>query len=207
MYAGNLRGVSWECFVSQNTTCLRNSFVCLAVCVLSNPRQIPGTRVFDILSWTLKMFGLLLTSLAVYLWQFFFPKYAFFSWSCVLRYNCLYTLMSSIKYAQKDLQWNSDVAVLNRISQVISQWAIFAIRNLLEHNTQNQEQVATLERRGTADYSALRELGFLVEERDGGLLLKTVRKDSWTSLRGAARREDAPDPHAGSHMWSMFRRE
>ncbi|XP_044041594.1 ataxin-10 [Siniperca chuatsi] len=60
----------------------------------------------------------------------------------------------------------------------ISQWAIFAIRNLLEHNTQNQELVAALERRGTADYSALRELGFLVEERDGSLLLKPVRKDS-----------------------------
>uniref|UniRef100_A0A3P8T601 Ataxin-10 n=1 Tax=Amphiprion percula TaxID=161767 RepID=A0A3P8T601_AMPPE len=60
----------------------------------------------------------------------------------------------------------------------ISQWAIFAIRNLLERNTQNQKLVATLERRGTADYSALRELGFLVEERDGSLLLKPVRKDS-----------------------------
>ncbi|KAM9845830.1 ataxin-10 [Aulostomus maculatus] len=60
----------------------------------------------------------------------------------------------------------------------ISQWSIFAIRNLLENNTQNQELVATLERRGPADYSALRELGFLVEERDGGLLLKPVRKDS-----------------------------
>ncbi|XP_028426030.1 ataxin-10 [Perca flavescens] len=58
----------------------------------------------------------------------------------------------------------------------ISQWAIFTIRNLLEHNVQNQEQVSALERRGTADYSALKELGFLVEERDGGLLLKTVRK-------------------------------
>ncbi|KAF3705008.1 Ataxin-10 Spinocerebellar ataxia type 10 protein -like protein [Channa argus] len=60
----------------------------------------------------------------------------------------------------------------------ISQWSIFAIRNLLENNTQNQQLVASLERRGTADYSALKELGFLVEERDGGLLLKTVRKDS-----------------------------
>lgn len=60
----------------------------------------------------------------------------------------------------------------------ISQWAIFTIRNLLEHNTQNQEVVASLERRGTADYSALRELGFLVEERDGNVLLKPVRKDS-----------------------------
>ncbi|KAF7647156.1 hypothetical protein LDENG_00176860 [Lucifuga dentata] len=60
----------------------------------------------------------------------------------------------------------------------ISQWAIFTIRNLLEHNKQNQEQVAALEQRGTADYSALRELGFQVERRDGSLLLKTVRKDT-----------------------------
>lgn len=67
---------------------------------------------------------------------------------------------------------------LTRIPVVISQWAIFAIRNLLEHNTQNQELVAALEQRGTADYSALRELGFQVEERDGRLLLKPVRKDS-----------------------------
>ncbi|XP_039997736.1 ataxin-10 isoform X3 [Xiphias gladius] len=59
----------------------------------------------------------------------------------------------------------------------ISQWAIFTIRNLLEHNTQNQEVVADLERRGPVDYSALRELGFLVEERDGSLLLKPVKKD------------------------------
>ncbi|XP_061570171.1 ataxin-10 [Cololabis saira] len=60
----------------------------------------------------------------------------------------------------------------------ISQWAIFAIRNLLEHNTQNQELVAGLEQRGPVDYSALKELGLLMEERDGGFLLKTVRKDS-----------------------------
>lgn len=61
---------------------------------------------------------------------------------------------------------------------VIGQWAIFAIRNLLEHNRQNQELVATLERQGSADYSALRELGYMVEEREGSLLLKPVRKDS-----------------------------
>uniref|UniRef100_A0A3Q3VN79 Ataxin-10 n=1 Tax=Mola mola TaxID=94237 RepID=A0A3Q3VN79_MOLML len=60
----------------------------------------------------------------------------------------------------------------------IGQWAIFAIRNLLEHNRQNQELVATLERQGSADYSALRELGYMVEEREGSLLLKPVRKDS-----------------------------
>ncbi|XP_054609060.1 ataxin-10 [Dunckerocampus dactyliophorus] len=60
----------------------------------------------------------------------------------------------------------------------ISQWSIFAIRNLLEHNTKNQELVASLEQRGPAEYSALRELGFQVEERDGSLLLKPVRKDA-----------------------------
>ncbi|CAL1568939.1 unnamed protein product [Knipowitschia caucasica] len=60
----------------------------------------------------------------------------------------------------------------------INQWAIFAIRNLLENNQVNQTVVASLEQRGAADYSALRELGFEVEQRDGGLLLKTVRKDT-----------------------------
>ncbi|XP_028305108.1 ataxin-10 [Gouania willdenowi] len=60
----------------------------------------------------------------------------------------------------------------------ISQWAIFATRNLLENNQQNQELVASLERQGPADYSALRELGFSVEERDGSLLLKPVKKGS-----------------------------
>ncbi|KAJ0015578.1 hypothetical protein NQD34_009198 [Periophthalmus magnuspinnatus] len=60
----------------------------------------------------------------------------------------------------------------------INQWAIFAIRNLLENNLENQKVVASLEQRGAADYSALRELGFEVEERDGGLLLKTIRKDT-----------------------------
>uniref|UniRef100_H3BVQ0 Ataxin-10 n=1 Tax=Tetraodon nigroviridis TaxID=99883 RepID=H3BVQ0_TETNG len=54
----------------------------------------------------------------------------------------------------------------------ICQWAIFAIRNLLENNEQNQEVVASLERQGRADCSSLRELGFQVEERDGSLLLQ-----------------------------------
>lgn len=79
---------------------------------------------------------------------------------------------------KKQSRYHTIIAFLNRTPAVISQWAIFAIRNLLERNTQNQELVASLERRGSADYSALRELGFLVEERDGSLLLKTVRKDS-----------------------------
>ena len=58
---------------------------------------------------------------------------------------------------------------------VISQWAIFAIRNILEQNHENQALVAAMDRRGNADYSALSELGLDVEERDGGLLLKTTK--------------------------------
>lgn len=67
---------------------------------------------------------------------------------------------------------------LNGTPVVICQWAVFTIRNLLEENGQNQELVSSLEREGPVDYSALRELGFQVEERDGSLLLKPVRKDS-----------------------------
>lgn len=60
---------------------------------------------------------------------------------------------------------------------VISQWAIFATRNILEHNLENQELVAALECRGVADDSALRAMGFRVEERDGNVLLKPCSKD------------------------------
>lgn len=59
----------------------------------------------------------------------------------------------------------------------ISQWAVFAIRILLEHNRENQEVVRALERRGVADDSALRDMGFRLEERDGTLLLKPLRRD------------------------------
>ncbi|XP_019738862.1 ataxin-10 isoform X1 [Hippocampus comes] len=60
----------------------------------------------------------------------------------------------------------------------ISQWSILAIRNLFDHNLKNQELLASLERRGDADYSALRDLGFRVEERDGSLLLRPTKKDA-----------------------------
>ena len=60
---------------------------------------------------------------------------------------------------------------------VISQWAIFTIRNLLEQNHDNQELVAAMDRRGNADYSALTALGLDVEKRDGGLLLKPTKKN------------------------------
>ncbi|MBN3317560.1 ATX10 protein, partial [Atractosteus spatula] len=54
----------------------------------------------------------------------------------------------------------------------ISQWAIFAVRNVLDQNEQNQEVLRALEGRGVADDSALREMGFRLEDRDGSLLLR-----------------------------------
>lgn len=62
-------------------------------------------------------------------------------------------------------------------SLVISQWAVFAIRNIMENNVENQEVLQALKQQGVADDSALKEMGFRVEERDGGLLLRPVKKD------------------------------
>ncbi|KAL4625075.1 ataxin-10 isoform X1 [Arapaima gigas] len=59
----------------------------------------------------------------------------------------------------------------------IGQWAIFALRVILDQNQENQNVVRALERRGVADDSALREMGFRLEERDGSFLLKPVRED------------------------------
>lgn len=63
------------------------------------------------------------------------------------------------------------------IAPVISQWAVFAIRNILEHNVENQRLVQGLRRQGVADDSILRELGFCVQERDGNLLLRPLKKE------------------------------
>ncbi|MBN3311076.1 ATX10 protein, partial [Amia calva] len=60
----------------------------------------------------------------------------------------------------------------------ISQWAVFAIRSVMDHNLQNQEVLKGLERRGVADDSSLREMGFRLEDRDGQLLLKPVSKET-----------------------------
>lgn len=60
---------------------------------------------------------------------------------------------------------------------VISQWAVFAIRNILEHNPENQKLVQGLRKQGVADDSVLREMGFRVEERDGSLLLRPLKKE------------------------------
>ncbi|XP_075458857.1 ataxin-10 isoform X2 [Ascaphus truei] len=58
----------------------------------------------------------------------------------------------------------------------LNQWAMFAIRNLTEHNKRNQELIAKMERQGLADSSLLNSMGFQVEDRDGKLLLKSTKK-------------------------------
>ncbi|TSK13247.1 Ataxin-10 [Bagarius yarrelli] len=59
----------------------------------------------------------------------------------------------------------------------ISQWAVFALRNILEHNVENQKLIQSLKRQGVADDSMLREMGFCVQERDGNLLLRPLKKE------------------------------
>lgn len=47
----------------------------------------------------------------------------------------------------------------------------------MENNVENQQVLAALKRQGVADDSALRDMGFRMEERDGDLLLRPVKKD------------------------------
>ena len=50
----------------------------------------------------------------------------------------------------------------------ICQWAIFAIRNLLENNKENQNIVSSMDPRGLADSSRLRQFGVEAVELDNG---------------------------------------
>ncbi|XP_074854200.1 ataxin-10 [Carettochelys insculpta] len=59
----------------------------------------------------------------------------------------------------------------------VSQWAVYAIRNLTEHNERNQELIAEMEQQGLADSSILENMGLKVEKRDEKLILKSVRKN------------------------------
>ncbi|XP_040295066.1 ataxin-10 isoform X2 [Bufo bufo] len=59
----------------------------------------------------------------------------------------------------------------------LNQWAVYAIRNLTEHNEKNQELIASMERQGLADTALLENMGLHVEERDGKLVLKSVKKN------------------------------
>ncbi|XP_027710087.1 ataxin-10 isoform X2 [Vombatus ursinus] len=58
----------------------------------------------------------------------------------------------------------------------LNQWAVYAIRNLTEHNKRNQELIAKMEDHGLADTAMLKKMGLEVEKRDGKLTLRSTRK-------------------------------
>ncbi|XP_036257556.1 ataxin-10 [Molothrus ater] len=58
----------------------------------------------------------------------------------------------------------------------VSQWAVYAIRNLTEQNEQNQALIAQMEHKGLADSSALQSMGLEIQQRDGKLILQSTRK-------------------------------
>ncbi|XP_063072963.1 ataxin-10 isoform X2 [Engraulis encrasicolus] len=70
-----------------------------------------------------------------------------------------------------------DNCSLDSNNPFICQWAVFAIRNILDNNMENQQVIQSLKRQGVADDSALRDMGFRLEERDGNLLLRPCKKD------------------------------
>ncbi|KAG8505909.1 Ataxin-10 [Galemys pyrenaicus] len=54
----------------------------------------------------------------------------------------------------------------------LSQWVVYAIRNLTEDNSQNQDLIAKMEEQGLADASLLKQMGFEVEKSGDKLILK-----------------------------------
>ncbi|OWK03772.1 ATXN10 [Cervus elaphus hippelaphus] len=57
---------------------------------------------------------------------------------------------------------------------VLTQWVVYAIRNLTEDNSQNQDLIAKMEEQGLADASLLKKMGFEVEKRGDKLILKST---------------------------------
>uniref|UniRef100_A0A8C5U7U2 Ataxin-10 n=1 Tax=Malurus cyaneus samueli TaxID=2593467 RepID=A0A8C5U7U2_9PASS len=58
----------------------------------------------------------------------------------------------------------------------VSQWAVFAIRNVTEQNERNQALIAQMEQRGLADSSALQSMGLEIQQRDDKFILQSLRK-------------------------------
>uniref|UniRef100_A0A9L0J8K9 Ataxin-10 n=1 Tax=Equus asinus TaxID=9793 RepID=A0A9L0J8K9_EQUAS len=56
----------------------------------------------------------------------------------------------------------------------LTQWVVYAVRNLTEDNSQNQDLIAKMEEQGLADASLLKKMGFEVEKRGDKLILKST---------------------------------
>ena len=53
------------------------------------------------------------------------------------------------------------------------QWVVYAVRNLTEDNSQNQDVIAKMEEQGLADASLLKKMGFEIEKSGDKLILKS----------------------------------
>nr|CAD7434245.1 unnamed protein product [Timema monikensis] len=53
-----------------------------------------------------------------------------------------------------------------RYEKLITQWAIFSVRNLCEGNPESQALIAGLTQRGTVDSATLREMGITLHQED-----------------------------------------
>ncbi|XP_053775679.1 ataxin-10 [Desmodus rotundus] len=67
-----------------------------------------------------------------------------------------------------------DSCSLDDSNPFLTQWAVYAIRNLTEDNSQNQDLIAKMEEQGLADTSLLKKMGFEVEKRGGKLVLRAT---------------------------------
>ncbi|CAI9165827.1 unnamed protein product [Rangifer tarandus platyrhynchus] len=67
-----------------------------------------------------------------------------------------------------------DSCGLDDSNPFLSQWVVYAIRNLTEDNSQNQDLIAKMEEQGLADASLLKKMGFEVEKRGDKLILKST---------------------------------
>ncbi|KAM7114887.1 ataxin-10 isoform 2-T2 [Molossus nigricans] len=67
-----------------------------------------------------------------------------------------------------------DSCSLDDSNPFLIQWVVYAIRNLTEDNSQNQDLIAKMEEQGLADASLLKKMGFEVEKRGDKLVLKAT---------------------------------
>ncbi|XP_066214757.1 ataxin-10 [Saccopteryx leptura] len=67
-----------------------------------------------------------------------------------------------------------DSCSLDDSNPFLTQWVVYAIRNLTEDNSQNQDLIAKMEEQGLADTSLLKKMGFEVEKKGDKLVLKAT---------------------------------
>ncbi|XP_049627571.1 ataxin-10 [Suncus etruscus] len=65
-----------------------------------------------------------------------------------------------------------DSCKLDDNNPFVAQWAVYAIRNLTQGNSRNQDLLARLEEQGLADPAALAKMGFEVEKQGHRLVLR-----------------------------------